>query len=328
MADLVDVRARIGGLTLANPVLVAAGTFGYGEEFEPAVRVRELGALVIKTLTRQPREGNPPPRLVETPAGMLNAVGLQNVGLAVFLREKLPRLRALGVPVVVSILDDAPEGLAEMAAQLEHADGVAAIELNLSCPNLSTSAECGVRSAESEFRIPNSEFRIPMMVAQDAEATARFVAAARAATQKPLWAKLTPDVTDPRPIAQAAERAGADALVVCNTYTGMRIDPDTRRSRLGSTTGGLSGPAIHPLSLYRLWLVRQAVRCPLIGVGGVARAEEAIEFFLAGAAAVEVGTANFIDPGAALKVLAGLRRYLAQQHAGLSEIIGAFDASR
>ena len=164
-----------------------------------------------------------------------------------------------------------------------------------------------------------------MMVAQDAEATAMFVAAARAATKKPLWAKLTPDVTDPRPIAQAAERAGADALVLGHTFTGMSIDPHTRRSRLGMPTGGLSGPAIHPLALYRLWLARQAVRCPLIGVGGVACADDAIEFFLAGAVAVEVGTATFADPSAALKVLAGIRRHLARhRHSSLEEIIGTF----
>jgi dihydroorotate dehydrogenase (NAD+) catalytic subunit len=300
---MAGLSVRLGPLTLANPVLTAAGTAGYGVEFRAAAQTARLGGVVIKTLTRRPREGNPSPRLVETPAGMLNAVGLQNVGIDAFLRERLPALRDLGTAIIVSILDDTPEGLATMTEQLEHADGVSAIELNLSCPNLGGH----------------------LMVAQDAEATAAFVRAARARTRKSLWAKLTPDVTDPRPIAQAAERAGADAVVVCNTYTGMSIDPRTRRSRIGSLTGGVSGPAIHPLSLYRAWLVRQAVRCPVIGVGGIICSDDAVEFFLAGAMVVEIGTATFADPKAAIKVLRGLERYLAQQRiASITELVGAF----
>lgn len=322
-----DLRVRLGAVTLDNPVLLAAGTAGYGLELQPALPLKRLGAVVVKTLTRRPREGNPPPRLVETPAGMLNAVGLHNIGLESFLREKLPPLRALGVPIIVSILDESADGLAEMAAQLDRTNGITAIELNLSCPNLKGQGTRDKAQGETSLHRAPGALR-PSMVAQDADATATFVAAARAATRKPIWAKLSPDVTDMQPIAQAAERAGADALVIGNTFTGMSIDPHTRRSRIGSLTGGVSGPAIHPLALYRLWMARQAVQVPLIGVGGVVHTEDAVDFLLVGASAVEVGTATFADPAAALKVLDGLARYLArQQCASVQELIGTFQGA-
>ena len=310
-----DLSVAIGSLALKNPVLVAAGTFGYGIEFAASVALRELGGLITKTLTRLPRDGNPPPRLVETPSGMLNAVGLQNVGLEAFLSEKLPALRSAGTPVIVSLLGESPNELAEMVGQVDRAAGASAIELNLSCPNIKQNAECGVRSAESEvppFRMPHSECRIPKMVAQDAEATFAMVSAARARTRKPLIAKLSPDVTDVAPIAQAAERAGADAVSLCNTFVGMSLDPATRRSRLGSMTGGLSGPAIRPLAIYRVWYTAQTIRLPIIGLGGIVRVEDALEFILAGATAVAVGTANFADPRAAVRLARGLDRYLAR----------------
>jgi dihydroorotate dehydrogenase (NAD+) catalytic subunit len=286
---MADLRVALGSLRLDNPVLVAAGTYGYGLEFASAVRLERLGALVTKTLTRQPRRGHPPPRLVETPAGLLNAVGLANMGLEAFLREKLPALTRLRVPVIVSVLGESRQELAEMVRALEAADGAAAIELNLSCPNFPGRAG---------------------LIAQDAEATFQMVQAARARTRKPLLAKLSPDVTDLAPIAQAAERAGADALAVGNTFVGMSIDPRTRRSRLGTMTGGLSGPAIRPLAVYRVWYTAQVVRIPVIGIGGIVRAEDAVEFLCAGASAVAVGTANFADPQAPVRVLRGLERYL------------------
>ena len=297
-----NLQVRIGSLTLTNPVLVAAGTFGYGLEFARYLHLERLGALVTKTLTRAPRDGNPPPRLVETPSGMLNAVGLQNIGLEAFLREKLPALRNLRVPLIVSILGESSEDLAAMASQLDRADGVAAIELNLSCPNLKKSSELRVESSEMP-QLPTP------MVAQDADATFEVVSAARASTKKPLIVKLSPDVTDLAPIAQAAERAGADALSLVNTFRGMSLDPLTRRSRLGTLTGGLSGPAIRPLAVYRVWYTAQTVRVPVIGLGGIVRAEDALEFFLAGASAVAVGTANFANPRTPLRVLQGLERY-------------------
>jgi len=285
-----DLRVHLGSLTLKNPVLVAAGTFGYGLEFARAVPLGQLGALITKTLTRVPRAGNQPPRLVETPAGMLNAVGLQNIGLEAFLREKLPRLARYDVPVIVSVLGESLEDLPLMIQALEREAGVAAIELNLSCPNVQRASA--------------------LMVAQDPQATAAMVSAARAHTHKPLIAKLSPDVTDLAPIARAAQEAGANALSLVNTFTGMSLDPATRRSRLGALTGGLSGPAIRPLAVYRVWYTAQVVRLPIVGVGGIARAEDALEFFLAGASAVAVGTATFADPLAALRILRGLTRYV------------------
>ena len=303
-----DLCVTLGPLTLANPVLVAAGTFGYGLEFQHAVQLQQLGAIVTKTITRAPRSGNPPPRLVETPSGMLNAVGLQNVGLEAFLNEKLPRLRQLNVPLIVSVLGETVEDMHILCASLDAAEGVSAIELNLSCPNLQA------RSANR-----------PTLTAQDPDATAEMVTAARASTTKPLIAKLSPDVTDPQPVALAAERAGADILALVNTFTGMSIDPRTRASRIGALTGGVSGPAIRPLAVYRVWRVRQAVRCPLIGMGGIVRAEDALEFFIAGASAVAVGTATFAYPAAALRVLRGLTRYLQRQRlASMQDLIGTF----
>ena len=322
-----DLRVRLGTLTLDNPVLTAAGTLGYGPEFAGAVRLKRLGAVITKTLTRRPREGNPPPRLVETPSGMLNAVGLQNIGLEAFLQEKLPALQQHRVPVIVSVLGESAEELAEMVAQLDRADGVAAIELNLSCPNIKRGAECGMRNAESKAdqpRTPNSALQIPKMVAQDADATRAMVQAARRHTGKPLIAKLSPDVTDLVPIAQAAEQAGATALSIGNTFVGMSLDAATRRSRLGTMTGGLSGPAIRPLAVYRVWYTARFVRAPIIGLGGIVRAEDAVEFFLGGASAVAVGTANFADPRAPLRVLQGLERYLRRHRIGsLDELRGA-----
>jgi len=308
---MLDLRVTLGSLTLTNPVLAAAGTFGYGLEFAPAVRLERLGALVTKTLTRQPRDGNPPPRLVETPAGMLNSVGLSNVGLEPFLREKLQALRRIRVPVIVSVLGESPEELAGMVRQLDQADGAAAIEVNLSCPNFAKSQwpKAEGQRPEVGLRPPASGLR-PVMVAQDADATFQMVSVACAQTRKPVIAKLTPDVTDLVPIAQAAERAGAAALTIGNTFAAMSIDPATRRSRLSTLTGGLSGPAIRPLAVYRVWYTAQSVAIPVIGLGGIVRAEDAVEFFCAGASAVAVGTAHFADPSAAVRVAEGLARYL------------------
>ena len=301
-----DLSVRLGALTLRNPVLAAAGTFGYGIEFAGAVPLNRLGGLVTKTLTRHPREGNPPPRLVETPSGLLNAVGLQNVGLDAFLRDTLPQLRSHDVPVIVSLLGRSPEELGEMVELVDRAEGAAAIELNLSCPNIKRSEGSGLPAEATEAQAGPR----PKMVAQDPEATEDMVAAARAKTRKPLLAKLSPEVTDLAPIAQAAERAGADVLSLVNTFVGMSLDPETRRSRLGVPTGGLSGSAIRPLAVYRVWYTAQTVRLPIIGLGGIVRAEDAVEFIAAGATAVAVGTANFADPRAALRVVQGLERYL------------------
>ena len=311
-----DLRVTLGPLTLRNPVLAAAGTFGSGLEFARAVRLDRLGALITKTLTRHPRQGHPPPRLVETPSGMLNAVGLQNIGLDAFLAEKLPSLRALPVPVIVSVLAESREDVDTMVQRLDEADGVAAIELNLSCPNLEDRSRLKVQGSRQDVLgaslEPSASSLQPKMVAHDPEATATMVQTARRGTRKAVIAKLSPDVTDLRPIAQAAERAGADALSIGNTFVGMSIDPRTQRSRLGTMTGGVSGPAIRPLAVYRVWYTAQIVRIPVIGTGGVVRTEDALEFFLAGASAVAVGTAHFADPAAGARVARGLERYLAR----------------
>jgi len=307
---MIDWTVQIGSLRLANPILVASGTFGYGVEFRQAVPVERLGAIITKTLTREPRAGNAPPRLIETSSGMLNSVGLHNMGLSAFLKEKLPLVRQLGVPIIVSIWAETVEEADAMVRPLDAADGVAAIELNLSCPNLTHASNGGA------------------LVAQDADATAAFVAAARRATRKPVIAKLTPDVTDIRPIARAAESAGADAIALVNTFAGMSIDPATRRSRLGASTGGLSGPAIRPLAVYRVWQVHHVVRCPIIGLGGIVSAEDALEFFIAGASAVAIGTANFANPRATMRVLRGLERYLTRHKlASLRDLVGTFQPS-
>ena len=295
-----DLRLDLGRMSLANPVLVAAGTFGYGLEFAQTVPIDRLGAIITKTLTRLPRQGNPPPRLAETSSGMLNAVGLQNMGLDAFLRTKLPALQPFRVPLIVSILGETPEELAGMVEDLDRAEGVEGIELNLSCPNVHRRAAPG----------NGGQSLVPSIVAQDPEATEAMVRMARQRTGKTLIAKLSPEVTDITPVAQAAERAGADVLSLVNTFIGMSIDTVTRRSRLGTLTGGLSGPAIRPLALFRVWYTARTVRIPVIGIGGIVRAEDAIEFFLAGATAVAVGTGNFADPRTPLRVLDGLQRYL------------------
>ncbi len=291
-----DLSVSLGSLKLKNPVLVAAGTFGYGLEFAASLPLESLGGVVLKTVTSKPREGNAPPRLAETPSGMLNAVGLQNVGLDRLITETLPALKRYAVPVIVSILGESPQELAAMTAKLSQLEEVSAIELNLSCPNVRHPA--------------NTNARFVGLVAHDAAASSEMVKAARQATSKPLIAKLSPDVTDLTPIALAVEQAGADAVTIANTFVGMSIDSKTRRSRLGSATGGLSGPAIRPLAVYRVWYTAQILRIPIIGLGGIVSAEDALEFLFAGATAVAVGTANFADPRAALKVIRGIERFL------------------
>ena len=321
---MVDLSVRLGALTLRNPVMVAAGTFGYGVEFSQALRLDQLGALVTKTLTRHPREGHPPPRLVETPSGLLNAVGLQNLGLERFLAEKLPTLAKADVPVIVSVLGETVEDVAWLCGSLDREEAVAAIEINLSCPNLQHCSRLEARGSREERLEPSALSLQPRMVAQDPDAVQTMVQAARTATRKPLIAKLSPDVTDLAPIALAAERAGADALTLGNTFVGMSLDPATRRSRLGAMTGGLSGPAIRPLAVYRVWYTAKIVHIPLIGLGGIVRADNALEFILAGATAVSVGTANFANPRAALEVLRGLERYGRRHHlSSLDAIRGA-----
>ena len=302
----------LGPLRLANPVLVASGTFGYASELAGLVDLPRLGGIVTKTVTVKPRPGNPPPRIVETPAGMLNAIGLQNVGIERFVTEKLPYLAALDPVVLVSIMGYTTEEFVALAERLDGLPGVDGLELNLSCPNVAYSAGDGAK-----------------MFAHDPELTGEVVREVRAVTGNcRSMAKLGPDVADIAAIGRAAETEGADALAVMNTIPGMVIDIDRRRPVLTNVTGGLSGPAIRPLAVRLTYQLVSAVNIPVVGIGGIMDHRDALQFLLAGACAVQVGTATFTNPRAALEVLEGLERYL--DEAGverLSDLIGAAQPS-
>ncbi|MBI5166276.1 MAG: dihydroorotate dehydrogenase [candidate division NC10 bacterium] len=292
----VNLSVEVAGISMKNPVMTASGTFGYGEEFGPYLDLNCLGAIVVKTITLEPRPGNPPPRIAETPAGMLNAIGLQNVGVRAFLKEKLPYLRQFNTPIIVNIAGVSIKEYQELARRLSEEDGIAGIELNISCPNVENG----------------------MVFGSDPKLTHRLVSRVRKATPLPLIPKLSPNVTDITAIARAAEEAGADALSLINTLVGMAVDIETRRPKLANITGGLSGPAIRPIAVRMVYEVAQAVETPIIGMGGIMTAEDALEFLIAGATAVAVGTANFIDPVSTVKVIEGITRYLAMN--GLKDI--------
>lgn len=283
-----DLSVSIAGLRLRNPILTASGTFGYGPEYAGFTPLEKLGALVVKGLTLEPRAGNPPPRTVETPAGMLNAIGLQNPGAAAFLAEKLPWLAGHDVPVIANLNGNVVEEYTELAAMMEAADGVAAVEVNISCPNVKQGG---------------------MAFSADPQLAAAVTATVRAQTRKPVIVKLSPNVTSVPELARAVAGAGADALSVINTLVGMAIDINARRPVLGNVTGGLSGPAVRPVALRCVWETYRAVALPIIGMGGICSGEHAVEFLLAGASAVAVGTQSFVDPRACEKVLAGLTEY-------------------
>jgi len=303
----VDTRVAIGGLVLRNPVLTASGCFGYGDEYAHVVPLEALGGVVTKTVTVEPRPGNPPSRIAETPSGMLNSIGLENVGLVRFRAEKLPRLRALRATVVASLGGETADELAELLEALGGEAGIGAFEINFSCPNV---AAGGARYWAEPARL---------------EATMRRL---RPLTARPLIAKLSPDVTDIRETARACERGGADALTAVNTFVGMAIDLEGPRSRLGRATGGLSGPAIKPLALARCHEAAHAVAIPVIGSGGIASGRDALEFIVAGAAAVQVGTATFVEPTASIRVAEELRAWLAANGvASLAQLRDRFEAA-
>ena len=287
----VDLSVRLGALTLANPILLASGTCGYGVELAGLLDFTAIGGIVTKTVTPRPREGNPPPRIAETPSGMLNSIGLENVGIDAFLAEKLPAAAALPTRIVVSVGGHAVPDYVELARRLDPEPAVAAIELNLSCPNVSGGLD----------------------LSQSREGCAEVVGAVRRVTAKPLIAKLTPNVTRIDEIARGAEDGGADAVSLVNTFIGMAIDIERRTPRLRTVTGGLSGPAIRPLAVAKVYAVARAVSIPVIGIGGIGSAADVIEFLLAGASAVEVGTWNYVEPGAAGTLAAGVAAYL-QRH--------------
>lgn len=292
-----------GGLLLANPVMTASGTFGYGREFSNYVNLHCLGAIVVKGISLLPRNGNPPPRIVETTGGMLNAIGLENVGVHGFLNDKMPFLREVGVPIVVNILGDRVEEYVEIAEIVNDISGISAIEVNISCPNVK---QGGVAFGSD-----------PTMVRT-------VTRAVKEKTNLPVIIKLSPNVTDITVTARAAEEGGADAVSLINTLIGMAIDCRTRKPRLANVVGGLSGPAIKPVALRMVWQTARAVEIPVIGIGGIMNAEDALEFLIAGAAAVQIGTANFVNPATTEQVVAGITRYLQESGCrSLQEIIGS-----
>jgi dihydroorotate dehydrogenase (NAD+) catalytic subunit len=302
----VDLAVSLGRLRLPNPVMVASGTFGYAREMASLVDLSRLGAILPKTITRRPRKGNAPSRTVETPAGMLNSIGLDNDGFDLFVAHHLPYLAGVGCPIVVSIAGRTVEEFVEMAHALTADLGVAAIELNISCPNVSGGVDFGT----------------------DAATCRELVARVRAACTIPILAKLTPNVTDIRLLARAAEDGGADAISLINTCLGMAVDWRRRRPVLGNVLGGLSGPAIKPIALRCVFQAAQVVKIPIVGIGGIATADDVMEFLVAGASAVQIGTANFYDPTVSMTILSALPAALAQLGAAtVAEVVGTINVS-
>ncbi len=302
MKNRADLSVNIGGIELKNPVMTASGTFGYAGEFDDFVDLNLLGAIIVKGLSLKPSMGNPPPRIVETPCGMLNAIGLENVGLASFVEEKLLFLKQLSTPVFINIYGKDVREYGELASRINDIEEIAGIEVNISCPN--------VKAGGVAF-------------GTDPEAACKVVKAVRDNTGKPLMVKLTPNVTDITLIARSVEDAGADSISLINTITGMAIDIETRRPKLANITGGLSGPAIKPIALRMVWQVAQQVKIPVVGVGGIMTPEDALEFLIAGAVAVQIGTANFINPRATIDIIEGIEAFLIKRNIPrLTDIIG------
>ena len=298
-----NMGVSFAGLDLRNPVMTASGTFGYGEEFSEYVDLTKLGAYVTKGLSLRPRPGNPTPRIVETPGGMLNAIGLQNVGIEAFIEKKLPFIRTVDTPCIANFFGDTVDEYAEMARRLDELPEIAALEMNISCPNVKHGG---------------------IVFGTDPASAAGIVAACRKATRKPLIVKLSPNVTDIVAMARACADAGADSLSMINTLIGMAIDLGKRRPVLANFTGGLSGPAVKPIALRMVWAVSRAVKLPIIGIGGIMTATDAIEFILAGATAVQVGTASFITPGAAQQIAEGMEAWMVEQgETDVRNLIGA-----
>ncbi|MDE3156597.1 MAG: dihydroorotate dehydrogenase [Acidobacteriota bacterium] len=300
-----DLSVQIGSLRLTNPLIAASGCFGYGVEYADSVDLSSLGGVAVKGLFLNPREGHPPPRIVETPAGMLNAIGLQGIGVHRFIREKMPELRARRATVVVNICGSTLDEYVELARILSDVEGVGALELNISCPNIKEGGITFGCSLTGTYDVVNG---------------------VRKVTRLPIIPKLTPNVTDVASFARASEDAGADAVSLVNTFLAMAIDVETRRPKLSNIVGGLSGPAIRPIAVRMVYECRQMVKIPIVGMGGIADARDVLEFMLAGATAVQVGTANFVDPFIWTKLLAGLEDYMARhQVARITDLIGALD---
>ncbi|MEA2087272.1 MAG: dihydroorotate dehydrogenase [Candidatus Caldatribacteriota bacterium] len=304
--DKPNLEIEIAGIKLKNPVMTASGTFGYGEEYAPFVDLNRLGAIILKGITLKPKKGNPPPRVMETPSGMLNAIGLQNVGVEILIKEKLPYLKKFNTPMIINISGDTLEEYVELAGRLGEVSkemGVAGLEVNISCPNVKKGG---------------------MAWGTDAKATYKIVSSLREATTLPLIVKLTPNVTDIKIIALAAEEAGADALSLINTLVGMAVDVDSRKPKLANVSGGLSGPAVKPVALWMVWQVFQTVKIPVIGIGGIIKVKDALEFIIAGARAIEIGTANFVNPRISVEIIEGIEKYLLENNIkDVDELVGS-----
>ncbi|MDD5431590.1 MAG: dihydroorotate dehydrogenase [Candidatus Omnitrophica bacterium] len=314
---MTNLNTHIGKLKLKNPVMVASGTFGYVEEFKDFIDLKKLGAVVTKTITLNPRQGNPMPRTCETPSGMLNSIGLENPGLEGFIKNKLPYLKKLGVPIIVSIASETDvDEFGILVERLSKIKEISAIELNISCPN--------IKSHVSSFKFQDKSTK--HLISQDPKATFEVVKVVRRLTTKPLITKLSPNVTDVVEIALAAERAGSDALALINTLSGMSIDINTRKPKIAMVTAGLSGPAIRPVAVRMIWECFQKVKIPIIGMGGIMDTANAIEFFLAGATAISVGTANFVNPKATVEIIKGIEKYCRENNIrDIKELIGAIE---
>ena len=306
MIDKPNLEVEIAGIKLKNPVMTASGTFGYGKEFSPFIDLDKLGAMVLKGITLKPKMGNPPPRVIETPSGMLNSIGLQNVGVEMLIKEKLPYLQKFNTPVIINISGDTIEEYVELARRLGEVSkemGVAGLEVNISCPNVKKGG---------------------MVWGTDARTTYKIINRIRKATSLPLIVKLTPNVTDIKTIAQAAEEAGADALSLINTLVGMAVDIDSHKPKLANVSGGLSGPAVKPVALWLVWQVFQTVNIPVIGIGGIIKVEDALEFIIAGARAIEIGTANFVNPKVTIEIIEGIEKYLIENNIkDINELVGS-----
>ena len=288
-----DLEVDIGRIKLRNPVMTASGTFGYAGEFKDLVDLNRLGAIIVKGLSLEPSMGNKPPRIVETSCGMLNAIGLENVGFKVFVEEKLPFLNTLSTPVFVNIYGKKIDDYAELTSRIDDIEEISGIEVNISCPNVKAGGMAFGVEAESAYKV---------------------VSAVRERTAKPLMVKLSPNVTDITKIAKSVEDAGADSISLINTITGMAINIETRRPKLATITGGLSGPAIKPIALRMVWQVAQKVKIPVIGIGGIMKAEDALEFLIAGATAIQIGTANFVNPHATIEIIEGIETFMAERN--------------
>jgi dihydroorotate dehydrogenase (NAD+) catalytic subunit len=302
-----DLSVDVGGLHLSNPVMTASGTFGYAKEFAPLVDLSRLGGIIVKGLSLQPSRGNPAPRIVETAGGMLNAIGLENVGVDAFIRDKLPFLQTLNVPVLANIYGTDIGAYAALAERLDDIEAIAGLEVNISCPN--------VKQGGAAF-------------GAGARTAGQVTGAVRAKYRRPLLVKLSPNVTDIAEIARSVEGAGADAVSLINTITGMAIDIRSRRPKLANITGGLSGPAIKPVALRMVWQVAQAIKLPIVGIGGIMSTEDALEFIIAGASAVQIGTANFVNPRCTVEIIDGITDFLREEKiAAIKELIGSLSCT-